>query len=158
MTKQEIKRDIRDVDIHSTFAGIESENDSDSEEFPLEYRNIGLTPHPRVAPQNTLISKYQRLKEWINKGHLSLRLKARQLFYSLIYYCIGEKGVQMGRDSIKAARSEITKAKNDYNNIVNGLERWQLSFEVARNILNNSLHQCKERNKALKSDRKVSML
>ena len=68
LTKQEIKRDIRDVDIHSTFAGIESDNDSDGEEFPVEYRNIGLTPHPRVAPQNTLISKYQRVKEWINKG------------------------------------------------------------------------------------------
>ncbi len=68
LTKQEIKRDIRDVDIHSTFAGIESDNDSDGEEFPAEYKNIGLTPHPRVAPQNTLISKYQRVKEWINKG------------------------------------------------------------------------------------------
>ena len=125
LSKQEIKRDARDIEKHAGF--IHNSNDNDSDDDATGY--VMTSMNPPCGEESHLPLKKKRLEKW--KADPSLK----------------DKEIELKKD-------DVNKAKSELQDLLDEEERWFFYLQLARLQLTESLMQCKDRNSRLIHDNK----
>ena len=125
LTKQEIKRDARDIEKHTGF--VQNSNDNDSDDDTSSY--VMTSMNPPCGDDSHLLQKKKRFDKW--KANPSLKDK-----------------------DIADKKNDVKKAKDELQTLLNEEERWFFYLQLARLQLTESLLQCKDRNNRLIHDNK----
>lgn len=124
LTKQEVKRDVRDVEKHVTFM---HNNNNDSDDEATGY--VMSSMNPPCGDESHLLHKFKRLEKWKSNPNL----KNKELDFK---------------------RNEVNKAKKELDDLISQEDRWFFYLQLARLKLTESLMQCRDRNNHLVHDNK----
>jgi len=125
LTKQEIKRDARDIDKNLTFMHNNNDNDSDDETTGYVMSSM----NPPCGDESHLFHKIKRLEKW--KSNPNLKNK-----------------------EIDTKKHEVNNAKKELDDLISEQDRWFFYLQLARLKLTESLMQCRDRNNHLIHDNK----
>lgn len=125
LSKQEIKRDAKDIEKHTGFVQNSNENDSDDDTSSY----VMTSMNPPCGDESHLLQKKKRFDKW--KGNPTLK----------------DKDIEDKKIGAKNAKDELQALLGEE-------ERWYFYLQLARLQLTDSLLQCKDRNNRLIHDNK----